>query len=175
MPLADTSAFGGVGFALGPGTNTFGTTSGTRADAETLRNTHFTSNSDLLDIYGSSDSLMIRLLFTGTPGVQYQIYVSDEWVDIAGVFEGPPGPTGAAGTDGAPGAVGPAGAQGQRGDVGHRAFSTSGRTTTPPLPHPDPRVVLTTLQVTHSQHHQDGPPRLLRRPAMNARLSLRPR
>ena len=127
MPLSDTSVFGGVGFALGPPQNTFGTTAGVRSAAEGLRDAHFTANPGVLTAYELSDGLMIRLLFSGSPGVQYQVYVGGRWVDIQGIFQGPPGddgtqgPMGAAGQngfDGADGAAGSVGAQGSAGPAG---------------------------------------------------------
>ena len=87
----------GAGFALGPATNTFGTTAGTIAAARTARDTYATANADWLAQYDANGALMIRLLHTGTPGATFEVRAVSVWVDITAAIEGPGGPGGAPG------------------------------------------------------------------------------
>ena len=101
FPSPGSGDGGGQGFALGPASNSFGSTTTTRPAAEAARNAYANANADWLAEYNANRSNYIRLLWTGNAvAFQRRNAAGDAWEDVTGVVTGPTGP---GGLDGAPG------------------------------------------------------------------------
>lgn len=72
---------------LGPPENTF--TGATLGDAETARDTYFTTNPSSLAAYNSNPNYLARLVYEG--GVSFTGRYAGSWVDYSPVVEGQPG------------------------------------------------------------------------------------
>ena len=76
-----------TGLRLGPTQNTFNGTS--LANAQSVRDTYFSTNPTNFAAYQSNPNLLIRLVYSGT--TTYQSYSNGAWTDYTPVLQGLPG------------------------------------------------------------------------------------
>lgn len=91
MPIQEFNGFSNRALRLGPEQNTFEGTD--LANAQSVRDTYFSSNPSKLALYDANSSLMIRLAYTTVDGstTMFMVRIAGQWVDYTPVVQGLPG------------------------------------------------------------------------------------